>query len=291
VSVGGAANDTPWNGALEEKYVSRKLTLAAILAVVLAPRLGWGQAMTGSGTNNSVPKFTGSSTVGNSDIFDANGQVGVNTTTPHSALDVNGTLTVEAGRSIFFGNEVCCGAGPTGSSLGSSAGWSPFYNGVFLNANGTGDGDGVVGAQVNTTLPCWRRALGSGLHEWPGGDNFVIARVAPGANYQAPSILFSVDSTGRAKVTGGLTFPDGSVQTTATLVGPAGPTGATGATGATGPAGPAVHTSAACAGGTNVAQPRCGGGYAVSPFPGPCAVTSDTGSCQEVTGWCAVCKP
>jgi hypothetical protein len=48
--------------------------------------------ITGSGTKNHVPRFTGATTIGNSDIFEATtGDVGIATTTPSSKLDVNGT--------------------------------------------------------------------------------------------------------------------------------------------------------------------------------------------------------
>jgi hypothetical protein len=48
--------------------------------------------ITGSGTKNHVPRFTGATTIGNSDIFEATtGDVGIATTTPISKLDVNGT--------------------------------------------------------------------------------------------------------------------------------------------------------------------------------------------------------
>jgi hypothetical protein len=48
--------------------------------------------ITGSGTKNHVPRFTGVTTIGNSDIFEATtGDVGIATTTPISKLDVNGT--------------------------------------------------------------------------------------------------------------------------------------------------------------------------------------------------------
>jgi hypothetical protein len=47
--------------------------------------------ITGSGTKNHIPRFTGTTTIGNSDIFEApTGDVGIATTTPSSKLDVNG---------------------------------------------------------------------------------------------------------------------------------------------------------------------------------------------------------
>ena len=65
---------------------------------------GAGGAVTGSGTTNYVPKFTGATVVGNSSIFnDASGNVGIGTTSPDRTLSIKGNsatnipLTVESG--------------------------------------------------------------------------------------------------------------------------------------------------------------------------------------------------
>ena len=72
---------------------------------------GGGGGVTGSGTTNTLPKWTGSTALGDSEITDTgsviqmgtsgdstlyldtvNKKVGFRTTTPESAMDVNGTL-------------------------------------------------------------------------------------------------------------------------------------------------------------------------------------------------------
>jgi hypothetical protein len=169
---------------------------------------------TNGGATNSVPKFSTATTIINSAVTENNGQVGIGTTNPQATLHVSGNnvpgVIVEAQDSLRLGTTVCCGAGPTGSSIGSSAGWSSFYNGMYLNSNGTSGGTG--GAQLNTTVPSWRMALGSGTNEWPGGDNFVVARVPAGGNYAAPSILLSVNNTGQIKVAGGVDATGGGLK-------------------------------------------------------------------------------
>lgn len=56
-----------------------------------------GQTVTGSGTTNTVPVFTGASAVGNSPIAISGGNVGIGTTLPRSAFDVNGGIGVDQG--------------------------------------------------------------------------------------------------------------------------------------------------------------------------------------------------
>jgi hypothetical protein len=58
--------------------------------------------LTGTGTTNYIPKFTGTSTLGNSLIFDDGTNVGIGTTSPQRELDINGALRV--GGVIDFTN-------------------------------------------------------------------------------------------------------------------------------------------------------------------------------------------
>jgi hypothetical protein len=48
--------------------------------------------VTGSGTANTIPVWTGTSSIGNSVMFQSNGNLGVGTTTPGSKLDVAGDI-------------------------------------------------------------------------------------------------------------------------------------------------------------------------------------------------------
>ena len=50
--------------------------------------------VTGSGTTNYIPLWTGSSTVGNSKLYQTSGRIGVGMTAPSVALDVNGRINV-----------------------------------------------------------------------------------------------------------------------------------------------------------------------------------------------------
>lgn len=47
--------------------------------------------ITGSGTTGTIPQFTGTNTIGNSDIYQVGTSIGINETAPADTLDVNGT--------------------------------------------------------------------------------------------------------------------------------------------------------------------------------------------------------
>ncbi|MHC4543414.1 MAG: hypothetical protein ACYTDW_01680 [Planctomycetota bacterium] len=51
-----------------------------------------GGGIGGSGTRNNIPKFTGSTTLGNSVIYETSGYIGIGTTNPRGKLDVNGSI-------------------------------------------------------------------------------------------------------------------------------------------------------------------------------------------------------
>jgi len=58
--------------------------------------------ITGSGTADFIPRFTGTTTIGNSNIFETVGaNVGISTTTPGAKLDVNGTGDVRDTLTLF----------------------------------------------------------------------------------------------------------------------------------------------------------------------------------------------
>ena len=63
-------------------------TLLGWTALVLLTASAAAQTVTGSGNTNTVPVFTGSSTVGNSVITQSNGNVGIGTTNPNVKLEV-----------------------------------------------------------------------------------------------------------------------------------------------------------------------------------------------------------
>ena len=76
------------------------LYLAAALTAVAQTTV-----TTSGGTTNSIPKFTGTSTIGDSAIVENSGSVGIGITTPGAKLDVNGGIRMQGGnRQLTFNN-------------------------------------------------------------------------------------------------------------------------------------------------------------------------------------------
>ena len=114
--------------------------------------------ITGSGTTNYLSKFTSSSAIGNSQIYDDGTLVGVGTTSPLIGykMTINGSLAINGGALLSDGNSVVFGSSSTlvsGSATAeelllsagtTSAGHILFYTGgaekMRLNSTGLGIG-------------------------------------------------------------------------------------------------------------------------------------------------------
>jgi hypothetical protein len=160
--------------------------------------------ITGSGTTNYVPKFTGTATVGNSQFFDNGTSVGLGTTTPASTnkLQVINTSTVTGTHGI----QAISGAAATGSiSTLPSAIYGSSANGHALM--GVSDSaTGVIGSTKSTTwagVEGYSSATGgwgvfgsaTGAAGWSGGFS--------GTNAHG---IYAEGSTDEAIGLGGFTF-------------------------------------------------------------------------------------
>ena len=109
--------------------------------------------VTGTGTKNFIPIWTGATTLGNSVIYETGGNVGVGTKTPKAKVDVAGAsalgipATVPGTRSAIAGIATAVKGGATGVYGQSS---DPSGNAVFGLDNATTGGIGVIG-QSNAT--------------------------------------------------------------------------------------------------------------------------------------------
>jgi hypothetical protein len=82
--------------------------------------------VTGTGTTNYLPKFTGASTIGNSQVFDNGTNVGIGTATPTEKLDVRGNIYTNAtNTNIYLDNG---GAGGASLKIGVTGSTSTYIN-------------------------------------------------------------------------------------------------------------------------------------------------------------------
>src|ERR1700722_12091133 len=85
---------------------------------------------TGSGTTNFIPKWTSSSALGNSILFQSGSNIGIGTTTPAETLDVNG-------NSIFRGSFQLPPGHPATSASGFESHSFQFQASSFNSSTGT----------------------------------------------------------------------------------------------------------------------------------------------------------
>ena len=130
--------------------VQEKTSGAASLSAPNSPPAG----VTGSGTKNYVPIWTGAATLGDSTIYETGGNVGVGTKTPKATVDVvsAGTLgiqaTVSGTQAAIAGIATAVKGGTTGVYGQSS---DPAGNAVFGLDNATTGGIGVIGQSKATS--------------------------------------------------------------------------------------------------------------------------------------------
>lgn len=128
--------------------------------------------VTGSGTTNYIPRWTGTSTLGNSKIYQTGGKIGIATTTPSVQLDVNGRINAAtsyrvAGVDVLRlpggadSNNIALGEGAMMEStafsdtavgfdalFGDSGGRNTAVGSVALSANFSGSANTAVGASA-----------------------------------------------------------------------------------------------------------------------------------------------
>jgi hypothetical protein len=110
----------------------------------------------GSGTTNYLPKFTGASTIGNSQIFDNGTSVGIGTASPNGKLTLSYSSSLVDG--LIFINTASGGRQwRIGDGSGASAGSFGFYDATAAATRLTLDASGNLGLGV--TPSAWGSAL------------------------------------------------------------------------------------------------------------------------------------
>jgi hypothetical protein len=188
------------------------------------------QTVTGSGTTNTIPQFTGATTIGDSPIVQFNGSIGINSQTPAAKLEVKDFRDVDAnghGPMAIYGLTTCslnnfCSA-VRGDALTPGSG-SIGVVGIRYGDD-SGGGGGVLGvsfANTNFSYATRGDALGTsgvavgvmGITMSPDGDGGRFVGVKgrsgtilrgdtgpPGAGTEVT--VFRVDGTGRVFADGG----------------------------------------------------------------------------------------
>lgn len=184
--------------------------------------------VTGQGTQNAVPLFTDTSTLGNSNISQSNGNIGIGTTDPTTPLEVNGP--------VIFGGGVQPNM-PSGQSFLTGSVPSGNMRGLVLYNSGGGAGSSVSINMFNTqghgNIP---QAQITAIDDGQFSDNILFLTKTPGGPTNQDVERVRISSTGNVgigtpnpsstlEVDGNITltqgsgasikFPDGTVQSTA----------------------------------------------------------------------------
>jgi hypothetical protein len=122
----------------------------------------------GSGTTNYIPVWTGSATQGNSIMYQTDSRIGVNTTSPQYALDVNGHINANNGYMI---GDILVLSEPGGTGSGGNL----ALGGYSLSSNTSGKGNTAIGqdALLSNTSGSNNTATGAGALAYvsAGSDN------------------------------------------------------------------------------------------------------------------------
>ncbi len=95
---------------------------------------GTGVISSSGGTTNYISKFTSSSTIGNSLIFDNGTNVGIGTTTPQELLHVSGTISSSAGNLLRLNNSSATSNPSINFRIGGVGNYDSHF---FISRNGT----------------------------------------------------------------------------------------------------------------------------------------------------------
>ena len=141
-----------------------------------------GQTVTGSGATGSIPEFKSSTTIGNSPIFDFNGNIGIGTTTARFPLDIFGGF---GGPSPLNGPILLMG------ELRDSTDGAIAIEGLASAASG--NGFGVAGV---TFSPTGIGVTGNHASSGEGGGGGVLGQTGASSGFSYGTAGVSLGTTG-----------------------------------------------------------------------------------------------
>lgn len=150
-----------------------------------------------SGTTNYVTKYTSTTTLGNSRIFDNGTNVGIGTTSPADIFDVNGKFTVTSGGNVGVGSTVPAAkvdiAG-TNSVISNTAGnmtLMPAVN-LLVSQGNVGIGSAIPAAKLDIAGVTSTIANNAGNMNLVPAANLIVSQGNVGVGTSNPTAKFEV---------------------------------------------------------------------------------------------------
>ena len=144
--------------------------------------LSWSTAtgLGGSGTTNYIVKFTGSTTAGNSQIFDNGTNVGIGTASPNSKVTIGADFASITGMTIDTGNGTDSGLVMRKAASKAAMGFLPWDSDTYITSGTYYDGGAWVHHNANVNSQIFQFTPGNGVYWYASSNSSVSWNVANG---------------------------------------------------------------------------------------------------------------